>query len=451
MKKLILLSFVFLTVISCGDEVKFSSPAFQGSYNNQLWRAKAFSASIDETGALTITGTNNVETLELILPTATVGDYYLGDVESMEARFTGADGTVYSTNNPNGTPYPDYGEIRLTEILNNTFTGTFRFNAYSASGAVANFTGNTGEFDDSGDPIYGGIFFKVPLLSGVIPANPIVCDDVVLLADDALVAYEATYSDSLEFIDQANFETACNNYIAALITQKNYCGDVDGAIQDLIDDLNACVFPCEYAVSNAAEAESQWVTATIGNYIEKCTQYLFYLQEQIAICEDEDGSIQLKIDELDCGDDDSDGIPNVFENFNGDVDGNLEDDDTDMDGIPNYLDNDDDGDGVWTLYEAKDENGDPIDTDGDLDVDFLDNDDDGDGILTIYENADPNGDGNPDDAIDTDGDGVPDYLDNDDDGDGILTIDENPDANGDGNPDDAMDSDGNGVPDYLQA
>lgn len=43
---------------------------------------------------------------------------------------------------------------------------------------------------------------------------------------------------------------------------------------------------------------------------------------------------------------------------------------------------------------------------------YLDQDDDGDGILTINEQADPNGDGNPDDAVDTDGDGIPDYLDN---------------------------------------
>ena len=39
-------------------------------------------------------------------------------------------------------------------------------------------------------------------------------------------------------------------------------------------------------------------------------------------------------------------------------------------------------------------------------------DDDGDGILTINENADPNGDGDPADALDTDLDGIPDYLDN---------------------------------------
>jgi Family of unknown function (DUF6252) len=414
MKKLILLTLVFLTVFSCGDEVEFNSPALQGSYNNQLWRAKSFGARINETGALTIKGINNAETLELFLPSASVGLYYLGDVDSMEARFTAADGTVYSTNNSNGSPYPDYGEIRLTEILNNTFSGTFRFNAYSESGDVVNFTGGTTEgFNgDTDPPIYGGIFYRVPLLSGTIPLDPIVCEDVIILVNEAEGAYEAATSEDLEFIIKADFEAACSNYIAALNNQRDFCGDINGTIQTIIDDLGSCVMSCEDATSNVTEAESQYVTANIGNFNDKCAQYLFYLQEQIEICGDEDGSIQAIIDDLDCGDEDSDGIPNVFENFNGDVDGNLDDpgDDSDGDGIFNYLDNDDDGDGILTQYEAVDLDGNPIDTDGDGDFDYLDNDDDGDGILTINENADPNGDGNPDDAVDTDGDGVPDYL-----------------------------------------
>ena len=43
--------------------------------------------------------------------------------------------------------------------------------------------------------------------------------------------------------------------------------------------------------------------------------------------------------------------------------------------------------------------------------DYLDNDDDNDGLLTIDENPDPNGDGNPDDAQNSDADSAPDYLD----------------------------------------
>ncbi|NJP06968.1 MAG: hypothetical protein HC837_15785 [Chloroflexaceae bacterium] len=67
-------------------------------------------------------------------------------------------------------------------------------------------------------------------------------------------------------------------------------------------------------------------------------------------------------------------------------------------------------------------------------------DDDGDGIPTIDE--DTNGDGDPTND-DTDGDGTPDALDSDDDGDGIPTIDECPG----GFP--CPDTDGDGIPDYL--
>lgn len=69
-------------------------------------------------------------------------------------------------------------------------------------------------------------------------------------------------------------------------------------------------------------------------------------------------------------------------------------------------------------------------------------DHDFDGILSINEDVD--GDGNPFND-DTDGDNIPNYADGDDDGDGVNTIAEY-DSDGDGLPDD---TDGDGIPDYL--
>ena len=69
-------------------------------------------------------------------------------------------------------------------------------------------------------------------------------------------------------------------------------------------------------------------------------------------------------------------------------------------------------------------------------------DHDYDGILSIDEDVD--GDGNPFND-DTDGDDIPNYADIDDDGDGVNTIAEY-DKDGDGIPDD---TDGDGIPDYL--
>ena len=137
--------------------------------------------------------------------------------------------------------------------------------------------------------------------------------------------------------------------------------------------------------------------------------------------------------------------------------------DADGDGIPNRLDLDSDNDGRNDLTEGGglDTNDDgridaftdtnnnglddqlelsplPVpDTDGDDTPDFLDPDDDGDSIFTIFEPGD------------TDQDGIPDALDDDDDNDGRPTISESPDPNGDGNPDDAVDGDNDGIPSYL--
>ena len=131
--------------------------------------------------------------------------------------------------------------------------------------------------------------------------------------------------------------------------------------------------------------------------------------------------------------------------------------DTDGDGLINSIDPDDDGDGIYSIFEGSIQQGGlengsdilSIDTDGDGFPDYLDPDDDGDGIFTLYEGTDPNGDFNSSDATDSDGDGTPDYLDPDDDGDGILTLNEIPDQDGDGDASDALDFDSDGTPDYL--
>lgn len=398
MKKLILLSLVFLSVLSCGDEVEFNSPAFQGDRANQLWRAESFSASIDANGFLTILGTNNSERVTLRVPSAVEGTYVTGNVDGMEAEYIDGFGTVFSTNNrpdPSVSIYPELGEIIIEEIdlVRSRFTGTFRFLAFDASGL--NSVGYS-----------RGIFFKVSLVSGEIPADPVTCVDKEMEAEVAQMAYEATFDSGLDFIDSDAFEMACNAYANALTSQRNFCGDVDESIQDMIDALGDCQISCEQATANRIEAQLQYNASTIGGFDVNCAQFQLYLQEQIEFCGDDDGTKQSELDNLDCADNDGDGVPNVFEDFDGD--GDVTNDDIDMDGVPNYMDPDDDGDGVPTATELQlDVDGNPMDTDGDGDVDYLDTDDDGDGILTINEDANMDGDPTNDDG---DGDGIPDYL-----------------------------------------
>ncbi|MFK7781165.1 DUF6252 family protein [Psychroserpens sp.] len=474
MKRLAILFITVLTFASCGDEVEFNSPSIQGTKDYVLWKAEYFNAEIDINGYLTIIGGNNVETLTLKIPTTAIGKYNLGDVDSMEARFVDAEGREFSTNNdpPVGNPYTEYGYIKLDEIINNTFTGRFEFNAYDTDGNVVNFGGITEQQDPDDvnntgeDPIGGGIFYRVPLTSGTFPTVVFTCDDAEEQTDLLQAAFNATTAPDLTYVNSADYIAACEALALSLETQRTYCGDIGGALQNRIDNLNACAFPCQIAVNNRITAEDAYENATIGNYFLACADYQLYLQEHRDFCGDPSGNIQSILDDLDCADDDNDGIPNIFENFDGDIDGNLDDpgDDSDGDGIFNYLDDDDDGDGILTINEAKDAEGNPLDTDGDGNVDYLDNDDDGDGILTQNETGDTDGDGIPDyldndddgDGIltqfetgDTDGDGIEDYLDDDDDGDGQLTANENADPNMDGDPSDAADTDMDGTPDYL--
>lgn len=100
---------------------------------------------------------------------------------------------------------------------------------------------------------------------------------------------------------------------------------------------------------------------------------------------------------------DNDGIPDEFEDLDGD--GRVEDDDSDGDGVPNHADADDDGDGVPTLEEIGDAPAAPgmpaaPDSDGDGTPDYLDPDDDGDGTETVVEGQ-----------VDHNDNGTPDYLD----------------------------------------
>lgn len=76
---------------------------------------------------------------------------------------------------------------------------------------------------------------------------------------------------------------------------------------------------------------------------------------------------KIELHDVNYADHDNDGILSINEDRDGD--GNVKNDDTDLDGIPNYLDTDDDGDGILTKNESLTE-----DTDGDGIPNYLDKD-----------------------------------------------------------------------------
>jgi gliding motility-associated-like protein len=151
-------------------------------------------------------------------------------------------------------------------------------------------------------------------------------------------------------------------------------------------------------------------------------------------------------------DDDGDGIDTIDEDV--DNDGDPRNDDTDDDGIPNYLDLDADGDGVTDAQEIADGT-DPNDP-CDFEVDSVtlpqaaswnNADCDGDGVTNGQEIIDGTDLNNPCEA-DMSHATLPlsqEFLEGDCDGDGLTNGEEiGP------NPNEPFDPNGNGIPDYLE-
>lgn len=145
------------------------------------------------------------------------------------------------------------------------------------------------------------------------------------------------------------------------------------------------------------------------------------------------------------GDDDNDGISNILEGSDKEID-------TDGDGTPDYKDTDSDNNGVLDSVEVGIPTN-PSDSDGDGIANFRDTDDDGNGRLDKDEIG-----SNPLMPTNTDGQDLPDYQDLDDDNDGIIDRNEigrNPqipvDTDKDGTPDyHDVDSDGDTLPDSIE-
>ena len=129
MKKLFLSILVLFAIVSCGDEVKFNSPAFEGQKDNVFWRAVDSKAILASNGSLTIEGYTKNEKVTLKTVSKNPQIYFLGTSNSNTASYvlTDANGTItFSTGFNVGE-----GQIVIEEFdaVNNTVSGTFKFNA----------------------------------------------------------------------------------------------------------------------------------------------------------------------------------------------------------------------------------------------------------------------------------------------------------------------------------
>ena len=101
-----------------------------------------------------------------------------------------------------------------------------------------------------------------------------------------------------------NYSTLCNAYKVALQNQINSCGDDNGVLQAKIVELSDCSYTpndCEEAITLTAVAKTAFDNTSTEDYPNLCNAYKAALQQQISLCNDDDGVLQTLIDDLeDC-------------------------------------------------------------------------------------------------------------------------------------------------------
>lgn len=224
MKKAALIFLSFLSLLGCGDDVEFNTPAFQANKNYELWRATSFNSAPAVLGGISITAGINGEVMTFSLPSSSVNTYLFNTTSSSRAEFIDFEDTEYSTINladPDVSLYPETGEVNITESTSGYISGTFRFIAYSADG-LKSIGFNEGEF------------YRIPVTGGQVATEQPTCQQVTI----ALATASTNFSEVAQGDDQ--YTARCNEYRTALLAAIEFCGDSTGAFQAIIDGLGDC-------------------------------------------------------------------------------------------------------------------------------------------------------------------------------------------------------------------
>lgn len=147
MKTFMLFIFAALALIGCED-VQNNSPALQASLNDEFYKSTDARAYLRPDGTLVIQGMTDLEKLTITLSGPAEGVYILGGNGSNRAVFEDFLGSIYTTR-----PFGD-GEVVIENSADNTFSGTFKFNAYRYGLDTLN--------------AQQGHFYKVPILDAPI-------------------------------------------------------------------------------------------------------------------------------------------------------------------------------------------------------------------------------------------------------------------------------------------
>ncbi|WP_035668602.1 DUF6252 family protein [Flavobacterium sp. 83] len=155
MKKYFLFVAVIFSLVSCQEDVSFNNPSLQGLKDNVFWRAVQSNAIKYPDGSLLIEAYTSNEILSLKVNSTIAKTYFLGTSDSKKVTYVLTDVTGSMITFSTGFGIGD-GQIVITEYdtVNNTVTGTFKFNAVNIynnplAGQILNYQ--------------QGVFYKVPV------------------------------------------------------------------------------------------------------------------------------------------------------------------------------------------------------------------------------------------------------------------------------------------------
>lgn len=219
MKKIFLIALLSLFVISCGDDIETNTPSIQGEVEDIFFRSGSSTATLNEDGSVTLTGSSSDEVVTLTASAYEEGIYSFGGSVTNEATFEDFNGVLYLTGE-NGD-----GEIEITRIEGGRLSGEFYFNA------LENGVGDTINFSK-------GSFFDVPLTNpgtSSTPGSDLDCEEAQNIRLAAKLAYDNVDPNNTE-----QLQLVCNAYRNALNQEIDTCGDESGDLQAILDTLGSC-------------------------------------------------------------------------------------------------------------------------------------------------------------------------------------------------------------------
>ena len=120
--------------------------------------------------------------------------------------------------------------------------------------------------------------------------------DILIEDNSCEEAIQASIDASINFSNASDedYSVLCQIFRDALEDQIEICGDEDGSLQLLVDDLGSCISPealCAEAEEATEIARSNYESALINDFTELCELYKDALEYQIEVCGDPFGEL----------------------------------------------------------------------------------------------------------------------------------------------------------------